>query len=72
MKLKSQGGAIPNEEVALVVEKKVGGGLDAWHGSLTPLLRYPTCFGKPLPPLTTTSKWWDTPSMRECTPLWWK
>ena len=59
--LKPQGGTIPNEEVALLVERKVGGGLDAWEGRLPPLLRYPTWFGKLPPPVTIPSKWQTNP-----------
>ena len=69
---KPKGGATPNEEVALLVERKVGGGLDAWEGRLPPLFRYPTWFGKPPPPVTTPTKWQNKPSMRECAPLWWR
>ena len=60
-KLKTQGGAIPNEEVVLGVEKIMGGSLNSWEQMPAHLLRYPTWFGKPPPPLTTSSKWQNHP-----------
>ena len=60
-KLKPQGGEFTKCEVILGVEIMVGGGLNSWKGRITYILRYPSWFGNPLTPLTTTSKWKNHP-----------
>ena len=56
-KLKPQGGEFSKCEVVLGVAIIVGGVLNSWEGRIPPILRYPTWFVNPLPPLTTSSKW---------------
>ena len=60
-KLKPQGGEFSKCEVVFRVAILVGGGFNSWEGRTPPILRYPTWFGKPLPPLTTSSTWKNHP-----------
>ena len=64
----------------LGVEKMVGGGPECLNEGMPPILRYPTWFGKPLSPLTTSSKWQNHPPWVNSPPfcgsdldplLWW-
>ena len=80
MKLKPQGGEFAKSEVVLGVEIMVGGSLNSWEGRIPPILRYPTWFVKPPPPLTTSSKWQNHPPWVNSPPfcgsdleplLWW-